>query len=150
MKPTPDEQREMLEDWRALCEWLEARPYNASYDPRCRGAYLLATPYTATRTIRVDDPDAPPLKWGGREVPRQKDAPNPNLAEELEHSRYSRMLTRERKRLGLVFWSTGHGWRLHKDYREKLKAEAARLAALELEAARAYRAAAVDGEQGAT
>jgi hypothetical protein len=131
--PTPDEQREMLADWRALCDWLEACPYNASYDPRCQGSYLLATPYTATRTIRVDDPDAPPLRFGEREVLRQKDAPNPNLAEELELSRRSRMLTRERKRLGLVFWSTGHGWRLHKDYREKLEAEQQRLDALSRE-----------------
>lgn len=127
MKPTPAEQREMLDDWRALCEWLEARPYNAAYDPNCRGAYLLTTPYGPQRTVRVDDPDAPPLNIGGRLIPRRKDAPNPNLAEELEHSRYSRMLTAERKRLGLVFWSTSRGWRLHKDYREKLEAEARRL-----------------------
>ena len=52
---------ERLDDWEALCAWLEERPYNAAYEPRCRGAYLLATPYSPQRTIRVNDPDAPPL-----------------------------------------------------------------------------------------
>ena len=33
----------------------------------------------------------------------------------------------ERKELGLIFWSSGHGWRLHKDYKEKLAAARARL-----------------------
>lgn len=125
-----DEQRNMLADWRALCDWLEAQPYNASYNPKGQGAYLLNTPHTATRTIRVNDPDAPPLKWGGREMPRQKEIPNPELAAELELSRWTRMITRERRRLGLVYWAQGFGWRLRKDYRERLEAEQARLDAL--------------------
>lgn len=118
---------ERLDDWQALCDWLEDRAYNASYNPHCRGAYLLTGPYPARRFITVDDPDAAPMKIGGREVRRKKEIPNPELAAERERARYCRAIVRERQRLGLVFWSTGHGWRLHKDYQEKLDAERARL-----------------------
>ena len=120
---------ERLDDWEALCNWLEDRPYNAAYNPRCQGAYLLNTPYSPQRTIRVDDPDAPPLLLGDRVIPRQKDIPNPRLAEEKALAKWTREITAERRRLQLVYWSSGHGWRLRKDYREKLVAERARLAA---------------------
>lgn len=33
-----------------------------------------------------------------------------------------RYLIKQRRKLQLTFWSTGHGWRLHSDYREKLAA----------------------------
>jgi hypothetical protein len=41
-----------------------------------------------------------------------------------------RLIIAERKRLALVYWQTGMGWRLRKDYREKLDAEEARLKGL--------------------
>jgi hypothetical protein len=121
---------ERLDDWAALCDWLEDRSYNASYEPRCRGAYLLTGFYSPHKTISVDDPDRPPLVIMGREVPRKKEIPNPNLAQEKEIARKCRAIVLERRRLQLVFWSSGHGWRLHKDYREKIAAERARLTAL--------------------
>ncbi len=121
---------ERLDDWAALCDWLEDRAYNASYNPHCRGAYLLTGPFPARRFITVDDLDTPPLKIGGHEVRRKKDIPNPDLAQERERAKVCRAIVRERSRLGLVFWSSGHGWRLHKDYRERIEAERARLQAL--------------------
>lgn len=120
---------ERLDDWAALCDWLEGQAYNAHYEPRCRGAYLLTGLYSPHRTIRVDDPDMPPLTIMGRSIPRQKEIPNPNLAEEKALARRCRAIVNERRRLQLVFWSTGHGWRLHKDYREKIATERARLLA---------------------
>jgi hypothetical protein len=119
---------ERLDDWAALCDWLEQRPYNAAYDPEGRGAYLLTGPCPARRTISVDDLDRPPLIIAGREVMRKKDVPNPNIDKEREIARMCRAIVNERRRLQLVFWSTGHGWRLHSDYREKIAAERARLA----------------------
>lgn len=104
----PDDQQR-LDDWRALCAWLEERRYNASYEPRCQGAYLLAVGtlprqrFNYTTKEWENDPDAPAV------------------------NRYVRAITAERKRLGLVFWSSGHGWRLRKDYKEKLDAEQQRI-----------------------
>lgn len=118
---------ERLDDWEALCNWLEDRAYNASYEPRCRGAYLTATPYSPYRTVRVDDPDQPPYIINGTAVPRQKEIPNPKLAEEKALAKWTRMITAERQRLGLIYWASGYGWRLRKDYREKLAAERERL-----------------------
>lgn len=120
---------ERLDDWEALCAWLEERSYNASYEPRCRGAYLLTTPYSPQRTIRVEDPDAPPLLIGNRAIPRMKEIPNPKLAEEKALAKWSREITAERRRLQVVYWASGFGWRLRKDYREKLAAERVRLRA---------------------
>lgn len=116
-----------LNDWEALCAWLEDRPYNASYEPHCQGAYLLTGFYSPRRTISVDDPDRPPLVIMGREVPRKKDIPNPDLAHEKEIARRCREIVLERRRLQLVYWSSGHGWRLRKDYREKIAAERAKM-----------------------
>jgi hypothetical protein len=121
---------ERLDDWEALCNWLEDRAYNASYNPKCRGAYLLSGPWPSRRTITVDDLDTPPLRIGGHEVRRKKDIPNPDYAQERARAKEYRAIVAERSRLQLVFWSSGHGWRLHKDYREKIAAERARLAAL--------------------
>ena len=119
---------ERLDDWEALCNWLEERSYNASYEPRCRGAYLLSTPYSPQRTIRVEDTDAAPLVLpDGRTFPRMKEIPNPKLAEEKALAKWSREITAERNRLALVYWATGYGWRLRKDYREKIAAERQRL-----------------------
>lgn len=73
-----------LVHWRAMCAWLEAQPYNASY----RG---LPHNYLLARAKRIAD---------------------------------------ERRRLALIFWSTGHGWRLRKDYAASLDAEEQRLTAL--------------------
>lgn len=120
---------ERLDDWEALCNWLEDRPYNASYEPRCQGAYLLNMPYSPHRTIRVEDPDAAPLRIGGQVVPRMKDIPNPKLSEEKALAKWTREITAERRRLQLVYWSSGLGWRLRKDYREKLQAERERATA---------------------
>jgi hypothetical protein len=119
---------ERIDDWEALCNWLEEQPYNASYHPSGRGAYLLTGFYSPHKTISVDDPDAPPLLIGGRRVLRKKDIPNPDLAKEKDIARRCREIVLERRRLGLVFWSTGHGWRLHSNYRETIAAERARLA----------------------
>ena len=102
-----DQQR--LDDWRALCAWLEDRAYNASYEPRCQGSYLLAV-HTLSRTR---------YNFETHEYENDPRAP--------AYNRYVRAIKAERKRLDLVFWSTGHGWRLRKDYKEKLDAEAARL-----------------------
>jgi hypothetical protein len=118
---------ERLADWEALCAYLEEQPYNAAYEPRCQGAYLLTSLYSPHSTIYVDDPDAPPLIIAGRSVPRKKEVPNPNLVQEKEIAQNCRAIVAERRQLGLVFWSTGHGWRLHKDYKEKLAAERAKL-----------------------
>lgn len=116
-----------LADWRALCAWLEDQPYNAAYEPRCQGAYLLSRPYSPQKTVFVDDYSKPSFVLGGREVWNRKEVPNPRLAEEQEKARWTRLVTNERRRLKFVFWSSGHGWRLHKDYREKLNAEEKRL-----------------------
>jgi len=118
---------ERLGDWEALCNWLEDRPYNASYDPNCRGAYLLTGFYSPHKTIRAIDADAPTRILGDRVLPNYKDIPNPNMEAEKETARNCRTIVLERRRLRLVFWSTGHGWRLHSDYREKLAAERAKL-----------------------
>lgn len=118
---------ERLDDWEALCNWLEDRAYNASYEPRCRGAYLLTGLYTVHKTIRVPDPDATPRIIGGHTVQPQKEIPNPKLAEEKEIARQCREIVKERRRLQLVYWASGWGWRLRKDYREKIAAERARL-----------------------
>lgn len=119
---------ERLDDWEALCNWLEDRAYNASYEPRCRGAYLTSTPYSPQRTIRVEDPDQALLVlYDGRTVSRMKEVPNPKLADEKALAKWSRMITAERRRLGLIYWASGFGWRLRKDYKEKLAAERERL-----------------------
>lgn len=116
----------MLEDWRALCKWLEDQPYNADYNPRGRGAYLTMKPYSPYRTIRVRDESTPPHPIFGYLM---KEIPNPKIAEEREKARRSRMITAERRRMDVIFWSTGHGWRLRKDWRERLEAEAQALEA---------------------
>lgn len=122
---------ERLDDWEALCNWLEDRAYNAAYEPRCRGSYLLNTPYSPHRTIWVDDTDAPPLvlHGGSTIIPRRKEVPNPKLAEEKAIAKWTREITAERQRLQLVYWASGYGWRLRKDYREKIAAERERLLA---------------------
>lgn len=122
-----EEQLKRLDDWDALCDWLEDRPYNASYDPHCRGAYLLTGLYSPHRTISVPDPDAPPWGIAGTMVTRMKDIPTPDLAKEKERARECRAIVAERRWLQLVYWSTGHGWRLRKDYRTLIAAERARL-----------------------
>lgn len=120
---------ERLDDWEALCAWLEDQPYNASYEPRCKEAYLLTGFYSPHRTITVDDPDQPPLVlYDGRTIPRKKEIPNPQLKTEKEIARQCREIVLERRRLGLVYWATGYGWRLRKDYKERLAAERAALA----------------------
>jgi hypothetical protein len=119
---------ERLDDWEKLCAWLEDRSYNASYQPRCPEAYLLNTPYSPHRTISVDDTDAPPLVlYDGQTIPRKKEVPNPKLAEEKALAKWTREITKERNRLQLVYWATGFGWRLRKDYKEKIAAERERL-----------------------
>ena len=91
-----DQQR--LDDWTALCAWLEEQSYNASYDPRCQGAYL-----TSAGSLPKNVEGAKAL------------------------NRYIRQITAERKRLQVIYWAVGYGWRLHKDYREKLAAEQERI-----------------------
>ena len=110
---------ERLADWEALCSHLESRPYNASYQPHCQGAYLLTGPCPSQREILIRNAE-------GRYVY----GPNPNLAQEKEIARNCREIVKERRRLGLVFWSTGHGWRLHKNYQEVLDAERKKLETL--------------------
>lgn len=79
-----------IADWERLCAWLEAQPYNASYKPGVCG-YLLMTAEGYT------------IKEYGRE----------------QYDRVRRMDS-ERKALDLVYWAIGYGWRLQKDYAEKL------------------------------
>jgi hypothetical protein len=107
---------ERLADWDALCAWLEAQPYNASYAPGSRGAYLLTGPCPARKEVQARD------AFG-----RYAWVANPNLEKEKEIARYCREIVKERRRLQLVYWSSGHGWRLRKDYREKIEAERVRL-----------------------
>lgn len=109
---------ERLADWEALCNWLEDMPYNASYEPRCQGAYLLTGPCPARKEIQARD------SYG-----RYAWVANPNLAKEKEIAKRCREIVLERRRLGLVFWSSGHGWRLHKNYRDVLEAERKKIAA---------------------
>lgn len=80
---------EQLQDWSALCEWLEACPYNASYRPPYKHLFVRAAWY--------------PMHRHSRE----------------KHARAKR-LEAERKALDLVYWATGFGWRLRKDYQAKL------------------------------
>lgn len=100
MKELPDE-RQRLADWEALCAWLEDRPYNASYRPRCQGEYLLSA--------------------GHLVLPKERS----EVARAI--NRQTREITKERNRLQLVYWATGWGWRLRKDYKEKLEAERKRI-----------------------
>jgi len=117
-----------LDDWQALCNWLEDRAYNASYNPKCRGAYLLSGYYPARRTISVDDMDRlPAFAYGGRPAYYKKDVPNPEYQAERKRAAYYTLIVKERRRLQLVYWSTGHGWRLRKDYQAKIDAERERL-----------------------
>lgn len=109
-KYTLPNDRQRLDDWRALCAWLEDRPYNAHYEPRCQGSYLLAV-HTMPRTR---------YNFEKHEYELDPDAP--------AYNRYVRAIKAERKRLDLVFWSSGHGWRLRKEYQARLDAEAQRLA----------------------
>ncbi len=81
-----------LAAWEALCTWLEDQPYNASYHPTCPHAYLLC---------RLPS-GAYPRSQEGRASARQ--------------------IVAERRAIRLVYWQTGYGWRLRKDYREKLAA----------------------------
>jgi len=108
-----------LDDWEALCAWLEEQPYNASYHPHGRGAYLLTGFYPAHKEIQSRDA-----------IGRYAWVANPDYAKEKDIARRCREIVLERRRLGLVFWSTGHGWRLHSNYRETIAAERARLAAI--------------------
>jgi len=120
---------ERLADWQALCDWLEDRAYNASYEPRCRGAYLLSGPWAARRTISVDDLDRPPFfVYNGVPAYRKKDVPNPEYQAERKRAAFYALIVKERSRLQLVYWATGYGWRLRKDYKEKIEAERVRLA----------------------
>jgi hypothetical protein len=116
-----------LDDWQALCDWLEDRAYNASYNPNCRGAYLLSGYYPARRTIPVDDPNNPPYIIAGRAVPRKTDIPNPEYQAERKRAQFYTLIVKERSRLQLVYWATGYGWRLRKDYQAKIDAERERL-----------------------
>ena len=118
-----------LDDWQALCDWLEERAYNASYEPRGRGAYLLSGYYPARRMIPVDDPNNPPYIIAGQPVPRKTDVPNPEYQAERKRAAYYRLIVKERSRLMLVYWATGYGWRLRKDYQAKIDAERERLLA---------------------
>lgn len=120
---------ERLADWEALCAFLEAQPYNAAYRPNCQGAYLLGKPYPARRTIEVDDLDRP-YTIAGRSGYRKKTVPNPDYPAEQKRAQQWRQIVKERRQLGLVFWSTGYGWRLRKDYREILDRRRAALASV--------------------
>lgn len=111
---------ERLADWEALCAWLEERPYNASYRPSCRGAYLLQDFYPARRTVEIVDTTAEPRTFLGRVFYPKKTIPNPDYPAERERARWCAEIVRERRSIGLVYWAVGYGWRLRKDYREKL------------------------------
>lgn len=97
----PELTHKRLAQWEELCQWLEDRPYNAAYR---LGVH-------AHLTAQAKDY---PVSRNGHETHA--------MAKQIEA---------ERKALGLIFWSTGHGWRLHKDYKEKLAAARARLEAAE-------------------
>ncbi len=117
-----------LDDWQALCDHLESKPFNASYEPRGREAYLLSGYYPARRTIKVDDHDRPPaFVYDGHPAYYKKDVPNPEYQAERKRAAYYTLIVKERRRLQLVYWSTGHGWRLRKDYQAKIDAERERL-----------------------
>jgi len=117
-----------LDDWQALCDWLEDRAYNASYNPKCRGAYLLSGYYPARRTISVDDTDRLPIfVYNGVPSYHKKDYPNPEYQAERKRAAYYTLIVKERSRLQLVYWATGYGWRLRKDYQAKIDAERERL-----------------------
>ena len=82
-----------LAHWTALCAFLEDQPYNAAYDPHlagCPHAYLFC------RLPAGDFPPAPAERAARRQV------------------------VAERRRLRLVYWQTGYGWRLRKNYRATL------------------------------
>jgi len=83
-----------IEHWRQLCAWLEARPYNASYNPSIEGA---------------------PYSYLLRKVPMVRYST-------LEERRNFRRVVAERRAARLVYWAEGFGWRLRKDYRDKLQA----------------------------
>ncbi len=78
-------------DWERLCAWLEDQPYNASYRVACCGHLLITIQGYA-------------VSRDGKET----------------YDRVKR-LDRERKALGLVYWASGWGWRLRKDYAAKLE-----------------------------
>ena len=119
-----------LDDWQALCDWLEDRAYNASYEPTCRGAYLLSGYYPARRTIQINDHDRPPVfVFNNQPVYHKKEIPNPEYQIERKRAQWHTMIVKERSRLQLVYWATGYGWRLRKDYQAKIDAERARLLA---------------------
>ena len=111
---------ERLADWEALCTWLEERPYNASYEPHCQGAYLLTGPCPARREVQARD------AFG-----RYAWVANPDLEKEKETARQCREIVKERRRVSLGYWASGLGWRLHKNYQETLAAERAKLSVAE-------------------
>jgi hypothetical protein len=91
--------RKRLEEWEALCAWLEERPYNASYRPQVN-AHL---------TAQVKDYPA-----------YRRGQANHDAAKRIEA---------ERKELAVIYWATGFGWRLRKDYKAKLVAARERVEA---------------------
>lgn len=60
---SPAARRERLQDWRALCEWLEEQPYNASYRPKGRGADLLLPGRAGTARLLTEERLRMPVYW---------------------------------------------------------------------------------------
>jgi hypothetical protein len=80
------------EAWEYLCNWLEDQPYNASYTVPKGYSWL-----TLTRR------DAPLREYGRTAYERAK------RVEQIRRS------------YALIYWATGFGWRLRKDYRAALE-----------------------------
>lgn len=82
--------RKDLELWRDFCLWLEGQPYNA--------AYRIPSPYgrLTLTTKHITKSQYP------------------------EHYPRAKKYEQQRKALQLIYWASGYGWRLHKNYRETL------------------------------
>ena len=83
---------ERLAAWESLCAYFEGLRYNATYYPSHPHAYLLCRPPSG----------AYPRSAAGRASARQ--------------------IVAERRSIQVIYWRTGKGWQLRKDYREKLAA----------------------------
>lgn len=85
--------------WRAFCAWLEDRPYNASYHVPGKFSWLIA---------------------------QERD--NPAYLSGVAQHAAAKAAAAVRRDYQLVYWASGYGWRLHKNYREELERLAAALA----------------------
>jgi hypothetical protein len=77
--------------WRDFCAWLEAQPYNAVYRVPARFFWLVAVPQHYPAYLVGE-----------------------------QQSKAAKAAALIRQQYPIIYWATGYGWRLRKDYRAAL------------------------------